>query len=118
MPGNPRGTLSRWIQRRSAILAVIFAVVVLPALPTGAATWAGELADSTAASRLGRSQQEPAFSADATPNPARPGDSVTVSFSSPDPNPDNVVITDCTAGFPGGDTRNCVSSGDVWSVTL
>jgi hypothetical protein len=85
MPGDARGTLSRWIQRPSAILAVIFAVVVLPALPTGAATWAGELADSTAASWFGGSQQEPAFSPVATPNSARPGGSVTVSFSSPAP---------------------------------
>jgi hypothetical protein len=104
MAGNSRGTLSRWIQRRSAILAVIFAVVVLPVLPTGAATWAGELADSTAASRLGRSQPEPQFKVSPDPNSAGPGDSVTVSFSSPDP---NVTITGCTAGFSGGDTRHC-----------
>jgi hypothetical protein len=117
MPRDARGTLSRWIQRPSAILAVIFAVVVLPALPTGAATWAGELADSTAASWFGGSQQEPAFSPVPTPNSARPGDSVTVSFSSPDP--PLVKITDCTAGFPGGDTRKCPSSGDFRrSVTL
>jgi len=93
-------------------------VVVLPVLPTGAATWAGELADSTAASWLGGSQPEPNFRKAARPNPARPGDSVTVSFFSPNPNPDQVTITGCTAGFPGGDTRNCVGSGDAWSVTL
>jgi hypothetical protein len=42
---------------------------------------------------------------------------VTVSFSSPDR--PLVKITDCTAGFPGGDTRKCPSSGDFErSVTL
>ena len=107
MPGDAHGTLSRWIQRRSAIVAVIFAVVVLPVLPTGAATWAGPLAETTAASRLGRSQPEPAFRAAAVPNSAGPGHSVTVSFFSPDPYPDQVTITGCTAGFPGGDTRKC-----------
>ena len=115
MPGDARGTLSRWIQRRSAILAVIFAVVLLPVLPTGAATWAAQTDETTSSSSSGGSQPEPAFSADATPNPARPGDSVEISISSPDP---LVVITSCTARFPGGDTQNCVNSGDVWSVTL
>jgi hypothetical protein len=111
MAGNYRGTLSRWIQRRSAISALIFAVVVLPALPTGAATWAVELADSMAASRFGGSQPEPQFRVFPDPKSAGPGDSVTVSFSSPDP--PLVKITDAQRGFPGathGNARAQVTS--------
>lgn len=115
MPGDARGTLSRWIQRRSAISAVLLAVVVLPVLPTNAATWAVGLAEPTAASRFGGAQQEPQFSVSPIPNSAGPGDSVEVSISSLDP---LVVITGCAAGFAGGAAQECVRSGDVWSVTL
>jgi hypothetical protein len=118
MPGGARGTLSRWIQRRSAISAVVLAVVVLPVLPTGAAAWAVEPAESTAASSFDGSQPEPEFSVSPVPNPARPGDSVEISISSPDP---FVVISRCAVyatWFAGGAAQECAQSGGVWSVTL
>jgi hypothetical protein len=115
MPGDARGRLSRWIQRRSAISAVLMAVAVLPVLPTGATTRAVELAEPTAASSFGGSQQEPQFSVSPIPNSAGPGDTVEVSISSLDP---LVVITGCAAGFAGAAAQECVRSGDVWSVTL
>jgi hypothetical protein len=133
MPGNLRSMLSlrgsprfstptseapvgsgRWI-RRSAISAVMFAIVTLSVLPTGAVAWAVEVAGSTARFRYGGLQQGSDFSIYASPNPASPGDSVKVSFSSLDR---NVVITACSARLDGNAGQGCTQSGGVWSATL
>ena len=101
--------------RRLAISAVAFAIVALPASRTDAAPHDVKLASITAVFTYGELQQEPSFSISASPNPANPGDSVTVSFSS---SSEGVRITGCAARLDGNVSQGCTPSGDVWSTIV
>ncbi len=95
--------------RRLTIAAAAFAIVALLASPAGAVTRGIEMAESTSAFTYG------GFSISASPNPARPGDSVTVSFSA---NAPSIRIGGCSANFAGNAPQACSQSGEEWSAVL